>query len=212
MTDCFALLGLTRQPWLDPDLLQQRFTALSTQFHPDKIAPAANDERARAADYFAELNLAYQTLRDTRSRLGHLIQLETGLAPGAVEKVSSEASNLFFEVSGLCRKVDQFLPEKAGATSPMLKAAHFAQSLDWTDRLQALQLVIQSLRQSAEEEAHRLNGLWAPEGDAACPEPVEGAPPSKFEAVERLKALYSTLGYLNRWNAQLQERIVQLAV
>jgi curved DNA-binding protein CbpA len=204
MTDRFALLDLPKQPWLDPEVLQQRFTALSAQFHPDKIAPGTDDDRAKATAHFAELNLAYQTLRETRTRLGHLIQLESGLAPGTIEQVSNESADLFFEVSGLCRKVDQFLSEKAGATSPMLKATCFAQSLEWTERLQTLQQVIQEQRMTEEQEARRLNEVWAPQGN---PPPM-----SKIEAVERLKEIYSKLGYLTRWNAQLQERIVQLAV
>jgi DnaJ-domain-containing protein 1 len=206
MTDCFALFDLPRQPSLNVDLLKERFTKLSAQFHPDKIAGASEEDRARATAHFAELNSAYQTLRETRTRLGHLIQLESGHAPGAIEKVSNESADLFFEISGLCRKVDQFLSDKgkSGTTSPMLKAARFAQSLDWTERVQSLQQVIQEQQQAVENEVHRLNGVW----DSSC----QSSPLSKTEALERLKGIYSKLGYLTRWNAQLQERLVQLAI
>ena len=204
MTDCFALLDLPRQPWLDPELLQNRFTALSARLHPDKVNASAKSDQVEANDRFADLNLAFQTLRETKSRLGHLIQLESGAAPAALEQVSNESANLFFQVSSLCREVDRFLEEKNKSVSPMMKAAHFAKALEWTDRLQAIQQVIQEKRSAVEESAHQLNDAWSADNESSAI--------SKAEAVERLKEFYAKLGYFIRWNAQLQERIVQLAV
>ena len=204
MTDCFALLDLPRQPWLDPELVKEQFNALSARFHPDKVECSTEEARVAATARFADLNLAYQTLREAKSRLAHLIQLESGAAPASIEQVSNESADLFFEVSGLCRKVDQFLGDKAKSTSPLLKAAQFAQALEWTDRLQQLQQSIVDKRTALEGEVHQLNGAWAASPDLTAN--------SKNDSMDRLKEIYAKLGYLSRWNAQLQERIVQLSV
>ena len=37
VSDHFALLNETRRPWLDADLLKQKFHTLSGSLHPDKI-------------------------------------------------------------------------------------------------------------------------------------------------------------------------------
>jgi len=205
MLDFFALLHLPRQPWIDPEFLKERFNALSTELHPDKAAPLNNEEaRAQATAAFADLNGAYQTLRDIRTRLAHLILLERGAAPANLEQVSNEAANVFFEVSQVCRQVDAFLAAKIKLTSPLAKAAHFSQSLDLTDRVQNLLQSIADKKKGAEEEVRAISDAWSRDTTPGSRANEHG--------IERLKEIYRQLGYLTRWTDQLQERLVHLAV
>lgn len=209
MVDYFALLDLPRQPWLDPEALKERFVTLSARHHPDKAA--ADAERGSAEAHYAQLNAAYQTLRDTRTRLGHLIHLVTGQPPGNIRQVSPESADLFFEVGTLCRQVDAFIAAQAAATSPLLKAGLFAKGLDWIDRLKSLLEPITRKRTALEEEVRAMNSLRFSAPPTANPTAIE---PSEVGGgnIARLEEIYRQLSYLTRWTAQLQERIVQLSV
>ena len=48
MTDNFALLNEPRRPWLEANLLKQKFLALSADFHPDRIHNASESEKGRS--------------------------------------------------------------------------------------------------------------------------------------------------------------------
>ena len=74
--DYFAFLGLPRKLNLDAASLDQRFRALSRQFHPDFFYNATPAERRASLDRSSYLNDAYRTLRDQAERLAYLIQLE----------------------------------------------------------------------------------------------------------------------------------------
>lgn len=208
--DCFALLGLTRQPWLDPVALKQRYLTLSSQCHPDargagagSVATEAVSERERG-ESFAALNNAHQTLRETRTRLAHLLELETGAVPERIQAVDQSLADLFFQVGALCRQVDAFLADRSKATSPLGKAGLFARGLEWTGRLQDLLQKIGQTQTSFETELHSMNGHWltpAPRSERDHP-----------RQLARLEEIYRHVSYLNRWTAQLQERLVQLAV
>ena len=56
MTDNFALLNEPRLPWLDPDLLKEKFFPLSAPFHPDRIHNASDAEKLSANQRYAELS------------------------------------------------------------------------------------------------------------------------------------------------------------
>lgn len=206
--DCFALLGLARLPWIDPETVKERFVALSSQCHPDKLGEASGEERASAAGRFADLNAAQQTLRDNKSRIAHLLELETGLAPGKVEQVPPAAADLFFQVGALCRQVDAFLATRARAASPLIKATLFARGLEWSARVQDLQAVITRLQEGLERELRAMNSAWVGPGPEADPALVGGG---RGEFIRRLEAIYRESSFLARWSGQLQERLVQLA-
>ena len=78
MTDFFALLDEPRRPWLESELLKQKFLALSATVHPDRVHNLGDAERAAAQERYTELNAAYNCLREPKDRLHHLLQLELG--------------------------------------------------------------------------------------------------------------------------------------
>ena len=201
MTDYFALLGQPRQPWLDEDALKAAFHEQSSTLHPDRFHNAEDVVRAEAGRIYAELNTAFQCLREPKERLAHLIELESGRKPGGIQSVPAEAMELFAQVGQLCRETDAFLAERAKATSPMLKVRQFERGLGWTDRVQALLSTLQERREELHGKLRSVNESWM--------KAKEGAVATSLPA---LQDVHSRLSYLNRWMAQLQDRFTQLAL
>ena len=122
MTDYFALLTETRRPWLDADTLKTMFFAVSSEVHPDRVHNASESDKLVANQRYTELNAAYQCLREPRSRIRHLLELELGAKPSDLTNVPDDLMELFFAVGKAFREVDAFLGEKAQATSPLARA------------------------------------------------------------------------------------------
>lgn len=204
MTDCFALLDEPRRPWLDVDALKAKFLARSAEAHPDRVHGAPEAERAAAQERYTTLNAAFNTLREPKDRLHHLLELELGAKPGGLQSTPPELTDLFFAVGRLCRDVDFFLLEKGRAHSPLLKVKMFQRAMDWTTQLNALQARLNEQRGGLEAELAGMNAAWA--AAPAEPEARRTALP-----LPRLEQLYRTFSFLGRWTGQLQERVVQLA-
>src|SRR5882724_8328072 len=125
MTDYFALLDEPRRPWIDPGRLKQKFIARSAQVHPDRVHNSPDAERRAAGASYAELNTAYNCLREPKDRLRHLLELESGAKLADMERIPSGTMDAFFEVAHLCREADALLAEQAAVTSPLLKLQFF---------------------------------------------------------------------------------------
>src|SRR4051812_29960973 len=97
-TDFFALLEEPRRPWVEMEPLKAKFLALSSRVHPDRLHNASEGDKLLATDRYASLNAAYNCLRETKERLGHLLELELGAKPGDVQKIPSDALGLFMEI------------------------------------------------------------------------------------------------------------------
>jgi hypothetical protein len=204
--DYFALLGQPRQPWLDPASLKAVFLDQSTRLHPDRVQAVDPEGKAAATGRFAELNAAYNCLREPKERLLHLLELETGAPPANVQSVPAGTVDLFMETGQVCRQTDEFLAGKARAASPLLQAQLFEQALEWTARLQALQERIQLQRDLLLAELPEMNAAWS----AARPVPS----PARAAALPlgRLEEMARTLGYIARCSGQVQERLSELAI
>jgi len=201
MTDNFALLNEPRRPWLDADLLKQKFLALSANLHPDKIHSASDAEKNVAAKKFAELNVAYNSLLEPKSRLLHLLELELGTKPKDIQTIPSALADLFAEVSMVCRSADTFLAEKNKVTSPLLQVQLFERGQDWIEKLNLLQKKLSELREQLTDELKSLDAKW-----------ISADADSHKEILPKLEALYRLFGYFNRWNGQIQERVIQLSL
>ena len=124
MSDAFALLNEPRRPWLDAEALKQKVLPLSSAVHPDRFHSAPEAERQQATTRYTELNAAYNTLREPKERLLHLLELEAA-KPKDVQRIPPGTMDLFVEVGQLCRDVDAFIVEQAKVTSPLLKVQMF---------------------------------------------------------------------------------------
>jgi DnaJ-domain-containing protein 1 len=205
MTDYFALFNEPRRPALDTDALKQKFLQLSNDVHPDRVHSASEEEKQRVTGRYSELNAAYNTLREPRDRLLHLLELEAGAKPKDVQRIPPGTMDLFVEVGQLCRDVDSFLVERNKVTSPLLKVQMFERGMEWTDKLQALQQRINAKRDELVEELRKMNSQWEAAPAVASSDRAAALP------LERLEQIYRIFSYIARWSEQLSERIVQLA-
>jgi curved DNA-binding protein CbpA len=201
MLDNFALLNEPRRPWLEPDLLKQKFLVLSASLHPDKIHSASDAEKSAAAKQFAELNAAYNCLVEPKLRLLHLLELELGAKPKGIQQIPAALADLFAEVATVCNSTDGFLTEKSHATSPLVQVQLFERGQDWVEKLNGLQRKLNELRDKLTDGLKSLDAQWI-STDAA----------SRKEILPKLEELYRLFGYFNRWNSQIQERAVQLSL
>ena len=195
MTDNFALLDEPRRPWIDAESLKKKFLALSSAVHPDRVHQSSPEERKAADARYADLNTAYNCLREPKERLRHLLELELGKKPGDVENIPSDLMDFAFEIGRVCKAADTLLLEKAGITSPMLKVQFFERGQEQTEQLNAQQRKINEQRDALLTELQAMNPAWQTEA----------------RPLKRLEEIYRLLGYFGRWSRQLQDRIVQLA-
>ncbi len=197
MSDYFALLNEPRRPWLNAEALKQKFLKLSAAVHPDKIHSASDAEKAAATKFFAELNAAYNCLLEPKSRLLHLLELESGAKPKDVQQIPPALADLFAEVANNCRNADSFLVEKSAVTSPLLQVQWFERAQEWIERLNLLQKKLGGLHEQLLGELKSADANW----------PTAARP----ELLARLEELYRLFSYFNRWSRQLQERITRLS-
>jgi curved DNA-binding protein CbpA len=205
LTDYFALLGEPRRPWLDPERVKARFLELAPGVHPDRVHEAGDSERARQSEEFSRLNSAQQCLRETVSRLRHLIELESGSPPGDVKTVPPSSVGLVMKVAKKCREADGFIDEKRRITSPILKARVFAKSAAWVDELTGLLQEGQRAEAALEERIGALNPAWE-----AAPPPSDPGRSAALPMAE-VEELYRAASFLARSRQQLRARIGLLA-
>lgn len=204
MSDCFALLGQERRPWLEEEALKKKFLSLSTQFHPDRVHGAGEAEKRAAQQTYAQLNQAYQTLRHHKPRLQHLLELETGAKPAQVQQVPEGLMDFFLAVARLFKETDVFLAEKAQKSSPLLQVRLFETAQEWIEKLKEFQRQLGQRQQELVADLKHLDARWAP---TATP-----APDGREELLKDLERCYRLCSYYAKWEAQAQERIVQLSL
>ena len=206
MKDYFSLLGEPRRPWIDTAELKSRFLAGSAATHPDRLHQAARTEKEAATSRAADLNAAYQCLRDPRSRLRHLLELERGDRILESPELPASVIEFFSEVHQVLKAVDAALAEKSVAATAIRKAQLFEQMLPLLDRLRAAQTKIQTRLQELDQRMLQLNLAWESAPPPGSPLRVNMLPCS------RLEHLHHELSFLQRWNQQLHERAVQLSL
>jgi DnaJ-domain-containing protein 1 len=201
VADYFALLNEPRRPWLDADLLKQKFLAFASDAHPDRVHGASESEKAESTQRYTQLNAAFHCLADPKLRLLHLLELELGAKPKDIQQIPAALADLFAEVANSCRSADSFLAEKSKATSPLVQVQLFERGQDWVEKLNHLQRKLNELREQLTGELKSLDAQWVTADTAA-----------RREILPKLEELYRLFGYSNRWNNQIQERVVQLSL
>jgi curved DNA-binding protein CbpA len=204
MNDYFALLGQARRPWVEAEALKAGFFELSAGVHPDRVHEAAESEKQRANQRYAELNAAYNCLRAPKSRLQHLLELELGAKPKEVQPTAAGAIELCMAVGQFCGEVDRFLAERAEVTSPVLKVQQFERAQEWIERLTAVRCELNEKQEGLAGELKEMNAPW----DTA---PTSGEARRRALPLRRLEEIWRDWSYLARWGEQIQERIVQLS-
>ena len=197
MTDNFALLNEPRRPWLDPEALKIKFLALASDLHPDRVHNASEEEKLQATKRYSELNAAYNCLLEPKSRLLHLLELESGAKPKDIQHIPPALADLFAEVANNCRKADAFLVEKSKVASPLLQVQWFERAQEWIGQLNLLQKKLSALHEQLASQLKSTDANWATS--------------ARTDLLAQLEELYRLFSYFNRWSSQLQERVVRLS-
>lgn len=202
--DNFALLGQPRAPWVDTEALKESFLKISAVAHPDRIHAGTEGEREAATTNYAELNSAYNCLRDPKQRLLHLLELELGATLPNSQQIPPRIMNIIMEAGQACREADAIVAAKSNA-SPLLQAQWFERAMEFTEKLGVLQQQIHSRRDELLEELKTMNNAW-------CEAPPPGSP-ARIQALplRRLEEIGRELSYIGRWSGQIHERIAQLS-
>lgn len=200
--DAFATFGLSRRPWYEPARLQERFHQLSLDHHPDRfVDPVA---RAAAESRYAEINRAFQTLREPHTRVRHLAELLAGVKLESVQSVQPAHADLFMEVAGFCRRADQVLSDRDREKSPLMRATKIRRCLALVPEAERLRGVIEGRLAEVEGELRRID-----QGE------VWGGPdlaPIAQEVVKKIQDLATVLIFFTRWTEQVNQRWTQLGL
>jgi molecular chaperone HscB len=148
--DFFSFLSLPRKLNLDMADFEQRYRALSRQFHPDYFYNAAPAERRASLEKSSYLNDAYRTLRNPISRVDYLLKLE-GLAPQGPEQASKQVpAGLLEEVFALNEELDEVREQRSsGAPADV-----------WKGRLERARQPIEARRIEHEAQLQALAAQW----------------------------------------------------
>jgi molecular chaperone HscB len=148
--DYFGFLGLSRKLNIDAAVLDERFRALSRQFHPDYFYNATPGERRASLERSSYLNDAYRTLRQPVGRIEYLLALE-GLAPKNPAEASRQVPPaLLEEVFALNEELDEIRELRAsGAPADV-----------WRARLERARQPIEAKRADHEAQLQTLAARW----------------------------------------------------
>ena len=193
--DFFALLGEPRRPFLDPERIKDKFQALSREQHPDQQATGSNAETDAV---FARLNAAQAILRDPKSRLRCLLELEyPEVKVSGPAAVPGALADLFAPIHELLSRIDALLAKKGASSLALARALLAREEISLQEAAQARLGELETLHAQAVEELRTFDARWEPR------------PP---DAAGQLHGFYQRFAYLSRWTDQLRERLFQLAV
>src|SRR5205814_3705323 len=117
-------------------------------------------EKQLAQNRYTDLNTAYQTLRDPKTRLAHLLELESAQKPSAIQSAPGELMDLFLEIAGVCREVDKWVEEKRAEPSPLLQVSLFERGQAVGEKLTVLQQIVKQRTEAAEKALRALTSAW----------------------------------------------------
>ena len=106
MANYFSSFDLDPSFSIDVAVLEQRYEQLMTICHPDRFAAAPAFEQRAAAKRAADINEAFNVLKQPVSRAGHLLQL-AGVDLPALERQPADPEFLFEQMM-LREKVQEF--------------------------------------------------------------------------------------------------------
>jgi len=165
LADFFSFLGLPRKLRIDMADLEQRYRALSRQFHPDYFYNAPPAERRGALEKSSYLNDAYRTLKNPIARVEYLLKLE-GVAAGGPSGTEARGPSGTQEREGFSRAAPpQSLLEEVFALNEELdevreQKASGAPAETWRARLDRARQPIDAKRAEHESQLQELSERW----------------------------------------------------
>ncbi len=182
----FERFGLEPKLWIEPEILKQRFLELSAELHPDKV----RGDKAAAEQCFKLVNESYTTLRNTRTRLLHILEISGAPKEEHVQNVPDAVLEFFTVIASATKEADALLKEMSAANSRMLRAQLMDRAMTQIDSLQNLQGHLRERISRIESNLKQFEGQSSP--------------------IKLAQDAAAALGFMERWNNQLQERIAAL--
>jgi molecular chaperone HscB len=190
-TDFFGFLGLPRKLRIDMPDLEQRYRALSRQFHPDYFYNAPPAERRASLERSSYLNDAYRTLRSPIARIEYLLKLE-GAAPEGPEQASKQVPPaLLEEVFALNEELDEIREQKANGVA----------AEQWKARLERARQPIEAKRAEHETQLDELSAKW----DAALDAGASGT--ERRAVLDALRDRFLERNYINNLLAGIEREL-----
>lgn len=88
--DYFDLLGMPRQYEIDLERLRKNFLALNRRIHPDFFSTEEEDVKAASMRIAAQINSAYETLRDPVQRAEYILHICGGSSSNEDKSVPTD--------------------------------------------------------------------------------------------------------------------------
>ena len=199
--DYFSFLGLPRTLNVEASVLEERFRALSRQFHPDYFYNAPPAERRASLERSSYLNDAYRTLRAMPTRVEHLLAIE-GMPPVKSEDPSTGSGQaagakvppgLLEEVFELNEELDEIRESRESGGVPGQLAT----------RLQKAREPIDAKREAHEQQLEALAARWDAQVDGASAE-------ERRATLEALRERLLERNYINNLLATIEREAVSL--
>jgi len=168
--DYFGFLGLPRKLTIGAGDLEQRFRALSRQFHPDYFYNGSTFEKRASLERSSFLNDAYRTLKQPAGRIEYLLKLEgaeigeehSGKNKDARKDPSRVPADLLEEVFDLNMQLEEMrAARKMGETDPDLQST-----------LEQAKRKFDGLQDEVDQDLNKQWQVWD-EGDAATRKKAE---------------------------------------
>ena len=189
--DYFTFFGLPRRLNVDIGDLEQRFRALSRQFHPDYFYNADPAERRASLERSSYLNDAYRTLRQPGARVEYLLQLEGLAARGPEESSKQVPPALLEEVFALNEELDEVRELRAAG----------APAEEWKTRLERAREPIEAKRAEHERQMESLSTRW----DALVDD--DGPQPERHEVLVALRDRVLERNYINNLLVSIEREL-----
>ncbi len=173
-----------------PDL-EQRYRALSRQFHPDYFYNAPPAERRASLERSSYLNDAYRTLRHPAARIEYLLKLEGFGGKGPDEATRHVPPALLEEVFALNEELDEIRAMREGGAAPE----------QWTVRLERARQPIEAKRADHEAQLERLALEW----DAAIDRHASAA--ERQHILQALRERVLERNYINNLLAGIEREL-----
>jgi molecular chaperone HscB len=190
--DFFSFLGLPRKLRIDMTDLEQRYRALSRQFHPDYFYNASAAERRASLERSSYLNDAYRVLKNPVARLEYLLKLEGVAAQGPEQASKQVPAGLLEEVFALNEELDEVREARASG----------AAEDEWRARLERARQPIERKRAEHESELETLSGRW----DALDAAAVAG---DRRAVLEGLRERFLERNYINNLLAGIDRELAE---
>jgi molecular chaperone HscB len=190
-TDFFSFLGLPRKLNVDMPDLEQRYRALSRQFHPDYFYNAPAAERRASLERSSYLNDAYRTLRHPTARIEYLLKLEGFGGKGPEHTNTHVPPALLEEVFALNEELDEIRALRESGAEPE----------QWKPRLERARKPIEIKRAEHEAQLERLTIEW----DAAIDR--QAAEAERHRILQALRERALERNYINNLLAGIEREI-----